>query len=242
MSQIAKTEPAPVVPVQEAGTILQVISRAASDPSTDVNKLERLMDMYERLESRKAEQEFHAALARMQVELPEISERGEIKHNGKLISTYAKWEDVNRSIKPVLHRHGFALTFRVETAEKVTVEGVLSHSAGHCERTSITLPADTSGSKNPVQAVASSVSYGKRYVAGALLNLTSGEMDDDGMAAGGADRISDDQIANLEALIEEVGANKPAFLKFFLIDKLEYMPARRYDEAVKMLEAKRKKG
>ncbi|HET9820175.1 MAG TPA: ERF family protein, partial [Rhodanobacteraceae bacterium] len=54
---------------------------------------------------------------------------------------------------------------------------------GHREETSITLPADTSGSKNAVQAVASSTSYGKRYTAGALLNLTSHGEDDDAFSA-----------------------------------------------------------
>jgi hypothetical protein len=80
-------------------------------------------------------------------------------------------------------KHGFALTFRTDFTNGITVTGVLSHSAGHREETSITLPADASGSKNAVQAVASTVSYGKRYTAGALLNLTSHGEDDDAYAA-----------------------------------------------------------
>jgi hypothetical protein len=42
---------------------------------------------------------------------------------------------------------------------------VLSHELGHSEETTMTLPLDTSGSKNNVQAVGSSTSYGKRYTA-----------------------------------------------------------------------------
>ena len=48
------------------------------------------------------------------------------------------------------------------------------------------LPADTSGSKNVVQAIGSSVSYGKRYTMQALLNITSGGEDDDGHSGGEA--------------------------------------------------------
>src|SRR5690606_4042351 len=69
--------------------------------------------------------------------------------------------------------------------------GVLLHKAGHREETTIKLPADSSGNKNAVQAVASSVSYGKRYAAGALLNLTSHGEDDDAFAGGGGVDISD---------------------------------------------------
>ena len=41
------------------------------------------------------------------------------------------------------------------------------------------LPLDTSGSKNGVQAVGSTVSYGKRYAICALLNISTGD-DTDG--------------------------------------------------------------
>ncbi|HSH42964.1 MAG TPA: ERF family protein [Arenicellales bacterium] len=238
--QAAREFQAPVV--QEPETIMAVISRAASDPNTDAEKLDRMMQLYERLENRRSEQEFHAALAQMQVDLPEISERGEIRHNGRLISKYAKWEDVNKAIKPVLHRYGFALSFRVATDDKVLVEGVLSHRMGHCERTRITLPADVSGSKNPVQAVASSVSYGKRYVAGALLNLTSGEGDDDGQAAGGIERITEQQAADLRSLMEEVGADEVKFLKYLQAERIEAIQAAAYKDAVAALERKRKRG
>ena len=180
----------------EQATILQIVQRAASDPSCDIDKMERLMQMHERLQARQAEQAFNDALAQMQVVLPEVSERGAIKNrNGDKQSTYALWEDINQAIKPVLAQHGFALSFRTSTETGIAVTGVLSHKLGHREESSILLPADVSGSKNAVQAIASSISYGKRYTAGALLNLTSRGEDDDGQAAG----------AN-ESLIERIKA------------------------------------
>lgn len=160
----------------ESATILQVIQRAAADPQCDIEKMERLMQMHERFEARKAEQQYDEALASMQQCLPAIAERGNA--NGRY--TYALWEDINERLKPILAEHGFALTFRTPRNDKgVEVEGVLTHRGGHSERTSILLPADTSGNKNAVQAVASSVSYGKRYTAGALLNFTTHGEDDD---------------------------------------------------------------
>ena len=166
--------------VAEGATILAVISRAASDPNTDVDKMERLMLMYERIESKRAVAAYQSALSDMQEALPSIGERG----NAANRYTYALWEDINAAVKPVLKRYGFALSFRTDCQkDAISVTGVLTHRDGHREETTISLPADSSGNKNAVQAVASSVSYGKRYTAGALLNLTSHGEDDDAFAA-----------------------------------------------------------
>lgn len=175
----------PVAIVGESATVLSIIQHAATNPEVDIDKMERLMAMHERIQARQAETAYSEALAAMQIELPEITERGGIKNSsGKVQSTYALWEDINEAIKPILSKHGFALSFRTDCSAGVKVTGVLSHKAGHKETTEMLLPADTSGSKNNVQAIASSVSYGKRYTAGALLNLTSRGEDDDGKAAG----------------------------------------------------------
>jgi hypothetical protein len=169
----------------DSATLMQVISRAAADPNTDVDKLERLLGVYERITAKSAEAAYNQSLALMQPELPVIAERGGIKNNtGKVTSTYAYWEDINEAIRPVLAKHGFSLSFRTgQENGQIVVAGVLSHAQGHREETTMYLPVDGSGSKNAVQAVGSSISYGKRYTAAALLNLTSRGEDDDGQKA-----------------------------------------------------------
>lgn len=199
-------------------SIMAVISRAASDPSCDINKLERLMEMHERMQAHSAKQLYDEALAQMQEEMPVIGERGGIKDkNGRIQSTYALWEDVNEMIKPVMAKHGFAITFRTPRNERgIEVEGVLSHRAGHRESTSIVLPVDATGSKNGVQAVASSVSYGKRYTAGLLLNITTTGEDDDGNgpAAQITPRVTSVQATQLATLLEKCSDKaKEAFKK-----------------------------
>ena len=174
-----------------------------------VETLERLLVMHERMQATSAQQEYAAALSEMQDELPAIGERGKAIVQGQTRYTFALWEDINTAIKPVLKKHGFALSFRIESMEGgISVTGVLSHRDGHSERTTIPLPADASGSKNAVQAVASSVSYGKRYTAGALLNLTShGEDDDAYMAAGEVDAAKT-WLDAIEACVDMTGLNK----------------------------------
>lgn len=195
-AQQLATKPQELQPMQQGESVamLSMIERAARDPNVDIDKMERLVLMQERSLARQAKAEYDAAMAELQPELPSIGERG----NAANRYTYALWEDINAAIKPVLSKHGFALTFRTSFADGISVTGVLSHRTGHREETTIILPADASGNKNAVQAVASSVSYGKRYTAGALLNLTSHGEDDDAFSAGEPDRASD-WYAKIEA-------------------------------------------
>lgn len=172
----------PSLPVSESAAIFQIIERAARDPSVDIDKMQRLMEMQEKMQGNRARTAYAAAFAEMQPELPEIPEHGQ----GHGAITYALWEDINDLIKPVLAAHGFGISFRTgRDGTSVTVTAVLSHREGHSEQTTMVLPLDTSGSKNAVQAVGSSTSYGKRYTASALLNLTTRGEDDDGKRGGG---------------------------------------------------------
>lgn len=204
MKNIARVEQdqAPAV-VGEQTTILQVIQRAAADPACDIDKMERLMAMHERMQARDAEAIFNASMAAMQSDIPSIAERGAIVVNGQSRSNYATFEDINDVIKPIMQAHGFAITFKVENVQAgLSVTGILMHRAGHRESTTMLLPLDTSGSKNAVQAVGSSTSYGKRYVMSALLNLTTRGEDDDGHAAVPTANVTAVQAAGINALLD----------------------------------------
>lgn len=202
---------APSMPMvqTQSETVLSVISRAAADPTCDIEKMERLMAMHERMQERDAETAFNAAMAEMQTNLPSIAERA--KGHGSI--RYATLEDINDVVKPIMNQYGFAVSFRVShEGGNINVTGVLMHKAGHREETTIVLPSDTSGSKNAVQAVGSSVSYGKRYVMSALLNLTTRGEDDDGYAAAPVATITEQQAGLLEAILESCpDAAKAAF-------------------------------
>lgn len=245
MSAVAKIDndevervPAPTVQ-SESAAMFSMIERAARDPNVNIDKLERLMAMQERMTAQKASAAFASAFADMQADIPSIAERG--KGHGNI--TYALWEDVNDAIKPVLAKHGFGLRFEVGRAgDRLTVTGALMHREGHSERTMIELPADTSGSKNAVQAIGSSTSYGKRYVAAALLNLTSRlseDRDDDGAAAGIGHTVTDQQAEKLRTLATEVKADIVRFLGFFKVESIPDIPSKRFEEAVRLLEQKR---
>lgn len=185
----------PMSRASEATALIGMIERVALNPNADIDKMERLIEMQERIMARQARMAYFSALSEMQAEIPEIPERGRIVIRDKSDPTqvkqetpYALWEDVNEAIRPVLSKHGFALSFRTGLTSdgRVSVTAILSHREGHQEETTMVLAHDSTGSKNAVQAIGSSTSYGKRYATGALLNLTSRdgiEQDDDGKSS-----------------------------------------------------------
>jgi hypothetical protein len=249
-STISKIEPQASTEVavsSESAAILSIIERAARDQSVDIDKMERLLQMQERLVAQRAKAAFTAALVAVKPRLPVVDRRGRIEVRDKndrekvIQSTpFALWEDIDERITPVLADHGLVLSFRSGVAHdgKITVTGVLSHSEGHSEETTITLPHDSSGSKNAVQAVGSSTSYGKRYTATLLLNIRTRGEDDDGKAGGIGELISDDQLRTLRDLIDDAGGNVRAVCEFYKIDALAEMPAATFERACKALRNK----
>lgn len=230
----------------ESSALIAMIERAARDPSVDIDKMERLFQMKERMDAMSAKSAYLSALSDMQPDLPVIEklgkiERGKHKQTGEAqkSSPYARFEDVVEAIRPVLAKHGFSLSFRIDmTSEpgRLKTTGVLGHRAGHSEETSISLPIDDSGGKNNVQGWGSTASYGKRYTSFALLNIVARGEDDDGKAAGAGTTISQEQEDALRDKIEAVEADLPAFCKYFKVDKISDMKASDYERAMTALE------
>ena len=231
--QLAKIQPSPPAVQDDNGSLLAVIARAAADPSVDVDKMERLLQMQERVLKSQARMAFDSDFSLMQTKMPLITENGEIKftdakgvkHNTK----YALFEDINQAIKPVMQEFGFSISFKVQNQDsnKINVTGILMHRMGHREETTMTLPADTTGSKNTVQSLGSSVSYAKRYVLMAMLNITTKGEDTDAVVF-----INEDQLLTLDTLLKDTKADRIKFLAYMNISELAKLPAEQYDNAV----------
>lgn len=197
MTELIEHDNQNVQQANQATAMMQIISRAAADPACDLDKMERLLSMKERIDKEENSRQFNADMASMQIEMPSVAERG-TGHNIK----YATFEDINDVAKPIMSKYGFAVSFKVvETERGVRVTGLLLHRSGHREETEMTFPSDTSGSKNAVQALGSSISYAKRYIMSAMLNITTRGEDDNGFAAVPDAIVSFSQAAELNALL-----------------------------------------
>ena len=177
-------EPEPETPKALAkvdGPMLPMIERLAALPDFDVAKLEKLLDMQERILDRQAEAAFNAAFAELQADIPTLTERA---RGDKW--KYAPLEDIVEVIRPILKKHGFSINFRTEWPDKQTVKvvGILTHREGHSRESAFMSAADTSGSKNAIQALGSAVQYGRRYTTTDLLNITTRGGDNDGASVG----------------------------------------------------------
>jgi hypothetical protein len=207
----------------EGAVILSMIDRLIARPDVAVEKLEQMFELHRKVQAEAARREFLAAFADLQAELPAVARKG-TGHNNK---RYARFEDVIGAIRDPLSKHGFSLSFRTIHEDKhVRVIGVLGHRAGHSETTDLPLPADTSGSKNNVQAWGSAISYGKRYVALTLLGIAT-EDDDDGQKAGNG-MITPAQIIELKALAKAADVAEVTVLERLSVETFDDISARQF--------------
>lgn len=222
----------PSVATQETTAFLSLIERIVRDPSIDIDRIDKMLDVQERLIAKRAKQSYIEAFS--QLALPVIERHGEIKITAANIQSYAKWEDVNEKIGGELRRLGFALSFRVSQPSdgQILVTGILSHKDGHSEETSLALPYDKTGSKNAVQSAGSTISYGKRYVAGLLLNFTSRDEDDDGKNAGSGETINDEQLEQLHKALLASKSDIDKFCQLFKIEALSDLPVAKFKDAM----------
>jgi hypothetical protein len=189
VNAIANREPDEAVTDFSDGMV-GVFERALHSKDVDIEKLERLFALKERMDEREAKMAFTAAKIAMRPDLPEVTRKGRIVIKNKdgavtQESEFARFEDLHDAVMPVLSRYGFDLKFKngMSPEGKVRVITILAHVAGHEDDTYFDLPHDSSGSKNAVQAVGSSTSYGKRYGLIAILNIKVVGEDDDGDAS-----------------------------------------------------------
>lgn len=266
MQALAPAAPAPA----QADAFLAMIERAARDPAIDIDKMERMMQMRERELARRAREAFAEAFAQLIPELPSIDRNGAVtvysradrdyaaKNNGEYApnakpiqqTPYATLDDILIAINPVLSQFGFSVRFEHETIPagdsfRIKTRAILTHRAGHSESAETPpLQQDSSGSKNNVQGVGSSMKYGRRYALMAVLPIASHapqDRDDDGKAAGGPKPISEEQLDTLRHEIIDTDSDLPTFLEFFKVERLDDLPAAAFERAMKMLNEKRRR-
>jgi hypothetical protein len=229
--------------IETTTAIIQVIERAAANPNIDVDKMERLLQMQERIMAKNAESVFTAAMVAAQSEMRQVSADA---NNPQTRSKYASYSAIDKAMRPIYTKHGFALSYdtgRDAPPETVRVLCYVSHSGGHTRTYNVEMPADGKGAKGgdvmtKTHAAGAAMQYGMRYLIKLIFNIAVGD-DNDGNAP--IKRIDESQLANLRALIEEVKANTPALLKYFKVEKLDDLSVAALPDAISMLEAKRKR-
>ncbi len=233
--------------IGEPRSLLSAIVELARDPAMDVEKLQALMAMQERMEVRQAEAEFNAALARVSSKIPHVPRNGRIplpRKDGTVQNVpFSRWEDMDRIIRPFLSEEGFTLSFTTQPRPAegggLIITGTLRHRLGHSMEASMPLPLDTGPGRNNLQANGSTLAYGKRYCSEMLVNIVREGEDNDG--AGGNDPIDAESVKRLNDLIMETKSNFDQFVKFMGVKGLPEILTKDYATAVNALLAKKAK-
>jgi hypothetical protein len=176
-------------PVEPTGLALMV-ERLAANPQVDVDKLERIIAMQERIHSLQGKTAFDAAMSLAQAEMGRVSADAT---NPQTHSKYASYSALDRALRPIYTKHGFGLSFNTGDggpAEYVRVLCEVTHREGFSKAYHLDMPADGKGAKGgdvmtKTHAVGSAATYGMRYLLKMIFNVAVGEDDDDGNRANG---------------------------------------------------------
>jgi hypothetical protein len=176
-----------------AGLLQMAISQGA-----DLDRLERLMALQERWEATEARKAFTVAMTAFKAEPLEIFKKKEVAFLDVRYK-HAELSDVTDVVVPAMSRHQLSHRWAVrQDGDRITVDCVVTHIAGHSETVTMEAKPDTSGKKNPIQAIASTVQYLQRYTLLAATGMSTKGQDDDGK--GGDDALSDADEAALDDL------------------------------------------
>jgi len=246
MSQLQTTNENAVVEVQTESPPMTLIQQAlASDIGPE--QLKQLLDMQERYEANIARKEYSAAMNDCQKDLPAIFKSQQNTH------TRSTFEDLGEMIercKPVYTRCGFSFSFHQETIERpdwIRVVCVASHRGGCSQEKYLDLPMDGAGlkgasNKTGVQAIASSLSYARRYLLKLVLNIaTTSDENCDGNSEAEAETISAADCVDMSKKIIEAGCDESLFLEWATIESLDQMPLDKVETAFGLIKQKNDK-
>lgn len=235
--------PAPALPAApEVNSLLPAIIHLAKDPAVDVAKLDALLKMQATMEERQAKRESDEAFARVSAKMPRVKKNGTIDLGKGREIAFAKWEDMDAVVRPIIAAEGFSLSFNTAPKEGggLLITAELMHRSGHSRTASIPLPMDQGPGRNNLQAVGSTLSYGKRYCAEMVLNIVREGSDDDGVK-GGTAVITPDQCEELAALIRETNTDEQKFLSTMGVEELGQIPQAAFTAGKNMLLGKKQK-
>jgi len=247
MNAVTKTE------AQEnllpADPYISMIERVMMDPSSDLSKLERMLEMKERLEEKEARRAFDRAMAEAKSEIPPILKTGTVDYtNDKGKQTYFKHETLDgiaKIIDPILSKHGLSYRYRSKQENgQLYVTCVVAHRDGCSEETTLQGGPDAGAGKNNFQAVGSAATYLQRYTLKLALGLSAAKDDDAGKANDDApNTVSEAQFVVLRDLIEQTDTDLGKFFMAYGIKnpeaQLEEFPASKFDAAKAQLERKK---
>ncbi len=176
-NQIQKTEQGVISPLAAAAELV------SNNRNMHGEKLAKLLEMQERWDDTQAKKAFVVAMAAFKENPPKIIKDAAVSFK-QTSYKHATLGNVTATINAALSAHGLTASWITsQDSGSIMVTCKITHVLGYSEETCLSAAPDTSGSKNPIQAIGSTVTYLQRYTLLALTGLATYE-DDDGAGAG----------------------------------------------------------
>lgn len=226
------------LPVDKSPAALMIQAIGAG---TDLEKIEKILELQERYEANEARKAYHEAMAQFKArDVPLIEKDRTVTFEtskGKTSYSHASLANVTEKITVALGKYGLSHSWRTEqqTDKKITVICTISHRQGYSESTSLSADPDQSGSKNSIQAVGSTITYLERYTLLALTGLAAADTDDDGTGGNEINYISADQVKAITDIITQKKVDLPAFLSYLQSESVEMIPGSQFAKAMQAL-------
>lgn len=235
---------------------IQMIERVVLDQNASVEKLEHMLALRNQAEDRArqharedadiaAKRAYFKAMSACQSELPVVVKN---KANDHTKSNYADLAAIEEQAMPVIHKHGFAVSFQPDGYNErgeLRILWEISHEEGHARNGVGEIPVDGAGSQGKVnktgtQAFGSTATYGRRYLLCMLFNISTGDDRDGNAIANGraGDLITAEQRDELQGLIERLGWNVPDYCAWLEIDALTDLAGQYFLREKQRLETK----
>lgn len=188
---IVKTEPVAQVAIERVAVTPMELIQVAMNQNADVDKLEKLMELQLRWEANEAKKAYVAAMNAFKAAPPEIVKNKKVEF-GNTTYNHATLDHVCDKITGALSKQGISHRWRTNQSDGVvSVTCILTHFLGHSEETTLSGCPDTSGSKNAIQAIGSTVTYLERYTLFAATGLAAANSDNDGQGAPAWDKLQE---------------------------------------------------
>lgn len=217
---------------QSIGMLLAGVLQHQVTPDT-VAVAERLMAMKERDDANKARIAFAEALASLQSKTLRVvaTKKVDVKSDGSCRYKFAPYEEIMRTVQPMLTAHGFSITFDTKISDdgaRLKSLCTLMHSGGHAQTNefSIRLGSKPPGSSD-AQGDMSAKSYAKRGALCDALNISI-DHDDDARAEGAP--ITEEQSLELIELVQESKSDRVKFLAYAGAETFQEISSTRFDE------------
>lgn len=213
-----KTKIAPRAPeVMPVDPMVSMIERIILDPDADIGKLEKMLEMKERLDVQASRKAFDLAISMAKAEIPPIVKEAVVdftaKNGTRTNYQYETLSAIAKVIDPILSKYGLSYRYRSNQLNGgLAVTCIVSHRDGHAEETALEGQPDQSGSKGSYQALGSAVTYLQRYTLKLALGLSAAKDVDSVSNQLRIETISADQFIELQSLIEETGTSLDKFL------------------------------